>query len=208
MMRGFRAFHLLPFVAAAALAPSPAHAHLVDIRFGDFYGGALHLLTGLQYGLLLLALALFAGLHTPLKARWMLLAAPLGIGLGAAAALAFPGPQVTLWLTGALALLGVGTALQLRSSAPVLFALGTAIAALLGYENGLAMTDQTDTLLFISGLIGAAVVVVWLLTAVVARLSTRAAWVRIGFRTIGSWIAAVAIILMAFSVSGTPAVAG
>ena len=58
--------------AIACSLPSPALAHLVDMRLGDFHGAALHLTTGLQYVLLLVALSILAALHRPETGRWML----------------------------------------------------------------------------------------------------------------------------------------
>ena len=188
-----RAVALLCGLALAGL-PSPALAHLVDVRFGEFYGGALHLVTGLQYALLLVAL-------------WMLGAAPLGILIGAAAAVAVPGGSASLAVTVGVGVVALVAAAGHRLPTAGLIAVGAAAALLLGYENGLAITAQSDVLLFLSGLTMAGLVVVCLLTAGLHRLADLAAWPRIAMRAVASWIAAVSLILVALALQ-TPAQAG
>lgn len=201
-----RAVALLCGLALAGL-PSPALAHLVDVRFGEFYGGALHLVTGLQYALLLVALSILAALHRAETGRWMLGAAPLGILIGAAAAVAVPGGSASLAVTVGVGVVALVAAAGHRLPTAGLIAIGAAAALLLGYENGLAITAQSDVPLFLSGLTMAGLVVVCLLTAGLHRLADLAAWPRIAMRAVASWIAAVSLILVALALQA-PAQAG
>ena len=189
--------------AIACSLPSPALAHLVDMRLGDFHGAALHLTTGLQYVLLLVALSILAALHRPETGRWMLGAAPLGVLLGAALAVALPGLSVSWLTTSLIALVGLLAAIGRPLPLPALIATGTVGALVLGYENGLAITEQSDLPLFLSGLTVAALVVVCLLTAGLSRLSEIASWPRIALRAVGSWIAAASLILAALGLQAT-----
>lgn len=183
--------------------PSPAHAHLVDMRLGDFHGAALHIATGLQYALLLVALSILAALHQPETGRWMLGAAPLGVLLGAAMAVAAPGLSVPWLITVSVGLVGLLAAIGRHLPLPALIAVGTIGALVLGYENGLAITDQSDIPLFLSGLTVAALVVVCLLTAGLSRLANVTSWLRIALRAVGSWIAAASLILAALGLQAT-----
>ena len=66
----------------ALLLSTPAEAHIVASRLGDFYAGALHPLTGLVDVLLWAALGLLAGMQPPGRARWLVLLFPLGLLAG------------------------------------------------------------------------------------------------------------------------------
>lgn len=187
---------------ALMVFPTPAFAHLVDIRFGDFYGGAIHLLTGLQYALLLVALSILAALQDKTTGRWMLAVAPICMLLGAIIAMLAPHDGISVTVTVALGLLGLVVALGARLVPLTLMALGGLSAGLLGYENGLAITAQSDAILFLSGLTLATLVTVCLLTASLTRLVSLGRWAQIGLRAVGSWIAAVAFILVALAVNG------
>jgi hydrogenase/urease accessory protein HupE len=74
---------------------------------------------------------------------------------------------------------------------------GGLCAILLGYENGLAITTASDKPLFLMGLTVAALVVVCLVTAGLTQLRSIGKAIPIAMRAVGSWIAAVAIILFA-----------
>ena len=64
------------------LGVQPAGAHIIGARLGDFYGGALHPLTGLADVILWLALGMLAGMQTRLWSRWMVVAFPAGLLAG------------------------------------------------------------------------------------------------------------------------------
>ncbi len=74
------------FCVGSLSAPTPASAHLVGVEFGDFYAGALHLLSAPEHVVALVAIALVAALHPRDDARWALLALPIGFIIGALAA--------------------------------------------------------------------------------------------------------------------------
>ena len=68
-----RAMTRLLAVAVMVGMPAQAHAHLVNTRLGDFYGGMLHPLSGLEDVLAWFALAILAALQDP-RARWLVIA--------------------------------------------------------------------------------------------------------------------------------------
>ncbi len=194
---------------AVALLPVPASAHLVDLRFGDFYGGAYHLVSGLDYVLLLVALSLLAALQPRETGRWVLAGVPLGILAGGAAAALLLGRDVSaaLFVTGALAVVAILVALGRTLPMALLVLVSVVCAGILGFENGLAMTTQSDARLFVGGLVGVSILIVTLATAGLVQAMEWGDWARIAVRALGSWIAAVSLILMALAAAG-PSIAG
>lgn len=198
-------------VTAAALAaalmalPAPAHAHLVNTRFGDFYGGMLHPLSALDYALPWLALGLLAGMQAPRLARWMLLAFPLGIALGVAGSQLMPPPQGLLRGVNVLSFVVIGGLLALARPLPAapFIGLGLVFGFTQGWENALAITGATKPVLFFAGITTAGYLVVTLVTAATATLLRQADWVRIAVRAAGSWITAIGLLVVGVKLAGT-----
>lgn len=187
-----------------SICAMPAHAHLVDMRFGDFYGGALHLITGVQYALLLLSLSILAGQHPTSQARWALLIVPLGVLIGAASALILPGMSFTLALIVCLLCVGAVIASGYQTAFVFFACICSLSAVILGYENGLAAIAAQDTGLALSGLAAAALIAIGLMAATALTLGALGPWTKIAFRAIGSWIAAVSIIFLALNLTDQP----
>src|SRR5262249_19117849 len=78
--------------------PGVAQAHLIDTRLGDFYGGVLHPLSGFEYALPWLAVAILAGLQGTRHARWVFAVFPLGLLVGIGLYLAVPAFGFTAWV--------------------------------------------------------------------------------------------------------------
>lgn len=189
---------MILFALFVFLLPRPAHAHLVSARFGDFFGGALHVLSGLEHALVLLALGLLAGLQPREVGRWMLGAVPTGLAFGAAlAALGLSTISVQVIIVGSLVVLGGLTAGNARLPRAPLIALGLIAGAFVGYENGLALTDQLSASLFIAGVALTGLVVVTPVTATVAAGTDQASWATIAVRSVASWLTAVGLIMIA-----------
>lgn len=191
-----------------ALVPAPARAHLVDVRFGDFYGGALHVLTGLQYVLLLFALSFLAAVQPRETGRWMLFAAPVGMLIGGFLAVGSSLVSIPVLVTAGVVVAGMLTTLGRPLPAWGVICLGVVAAGILGFENGLAMTEQSTVYLFVFGLTAAALLVITLLTACLVLIADLGDWGRIGLRAIGSWIGAVSLMVMALSLAGPVRAAG
>ncbi|MBK8175661.1 MAG: HupE/UreJ family protein [Rhodospirillales bacterium] len=196
-MGGFVRIGLL---AVFLLAPAAAQAHLVSTRFGDFYGGAMHPLTAMEHALPWLAIGILAGMQGPRTGRWILLAFPLGLFVGAALAWFVPTePIVSQANIASFAVVGLLVAAAWPLPAPVLIAAGLVFGLTHGYENGTAMTPATNHLLFILGVTTVGWVFIALTTALTtAFLQSNVGWRRIGVRAVGSWIAAVGIMLIGF----------
>jgi urease accessory protein len=178
--------------------PADAHAHLVNTRLGDFYGGMLHPLSGLEDALAWLALAILAALQGPALARWLIAVFPLGLLVGSALALAVPGLPFMPGLGIALiAIVGVAVATAVTLPPVAFLALGATVALANGYQNGQAMTDATDHLLFIAGLTAVGYAFMTFVTAlVIAFVQGHGGWRQIVLRASGSWVAAIGIMTL------------
>ena len=190
-------------VAAIALLPAPAWAHLNSTGLGPVYDGAAHFLTSPEDLLAALALALWAGARGAghgrrtlfvLPSAW-LLASLLGMTMAAISGSALIS---AVWLLALGALLAIDLALPLR--------VATALAALLGLQrgflNGSGVEQSANGIVALIGLGSAVFVVVALAAALVVGL--RAAWARVAVRVIGSWIAASGLLLLGWSLRAHP----
>ena len=188
----------LPAIIAIAGMPTAAHAHLVDTRLGDFYGGALHPLTDFEQILPWIALAALAAFQGPQRARWMIVVFPLALLAGGAAALVLPSPPFAPILGISLvAITGLALAAAASLPLPVLLAITAVMGLLHGYQNGEAMVASTDQLLFLSGVTAIGYAVLTLVTGTaIAFLRGAGGWRPIALRASGSWVAAVGIMVL------------
>jgi hydrogenase/urease accessory protein HupE len=200
-MRSWRARCLIG--ALAVLFPTASQAHLVNTRLGDFYDGALHPMTGFEFALPWLALVILAALQGPVRGRWLILAFPIGLLLGAALSAWQPGlPFVQIVNVAAIAGIGLLVALAMPLPTPLFLALGFVVGLANGYENGEAMVYNTDRFLFICGVTAIGYVFATLALALISLfLDGREGWRAIALRAGGSWIAAVGIMVAGFQIS-------
>lgn len=185
----------------ALLLPGSACAHL-DIASNDLYAGMLHPLLHLASLLPMLALALWLSCCDS-TALWRLIPSYLSAALIGA---------MTGWLQpelinaeplliGLAALIGIATTIYRRlplwTSLPVVILTGL----LVGYDNiAKVSAELSDPLLFT---VGMALVLGLLMLHVTTLLYAREQlWIRTGARVLGSWIAAVALLMMALQFSG------
>jgi urease accessory protein len=189
---------VLACVGFAVGVPAQAHAHLVNTRLGDFYGGMLHPLTGIEDMLPWFALAILAALQGPQRARWLIVVFPLGLLAGAVLSVFLPALPISPVVgAGLIAVTGLAVATAIKLPLPLLVGLGTLIALLHGYHNGQAMAADTDPLLFIAGLTAVGYVYLALLTGIgIAFLEGAGGWRPITLRAGGSWAAAVGIMVL------------
>jgi urease accessory protein len=196
-MRGSRVRLLV--AAAALLASGAAQAHIIGGRLGDFYAGAAHPLTDLQDILLWLSLGGLAGSLGAAKARPLILLFPLGllagVGLHEATRLTLDGPLVAAALLVGLGLL---LAAQLHLPRALLAALAFGLALVCGASNAAAMTGETNATLFAAGVAAAGYATITLvaaLTVAFLEAAGSASWRRIALRALGSWIAAIGLMM-------------
>jgi urease accessory protein len=188
-------------VAAIALLPAPASAHLNSTGLGPVYDGVAHLFTSPEDLLAVLALALWSGGRGPSHGRQALFALPgawlLG-GLLGMTAPATPGSGLVsaVWLMALGALLAADLTVPLRAAG----ALAVVLGLQRGYVNGSGLVPVSTGLVAVLGIAAAVFVAVALAAAFAVQL--RAAWARIAVRVIGSWIAASGLLFLGWSMRG------
>ena len=198
---------------AAALATlaavTPAHAHLIGTRFGDFYAGAFHPITDLNDVLLWLALGLLAGSLQGERSRWLVLLFPLGLACGfvlsTSAGISFGGDATNATLISAL---GLALAAGARIPAPLLGIVGFSLGVTRGIANAAAVETATNLTLFGAGLACAGYATITLVMALVmffrrAEVGETTAWRGIALRALGGWIAAVGLMMIGFTYAGS-----
>ena len=186
----------------------PAAAHLVSTRFGELYGGLIHPLTALQHLVPWLGLGLLGGLLGSHTSKWVLLAFPLSVGTGALLAGTLPAAAAVGHLNlFSFVLLGLLVALAARLNRPMFISLAVMVGLSHGFANGTADLEAGPLLLYASGVLLAAYLLIATTTAVTHTLSQRTAWGTIAIRAAGSWIVAIGLVFSAYSLLSAELVA-
>ncbi len=184
-------------------AATSVEAHLVNTDLGPFYGGLVHPITALEHLLPLVALGLLAGQQGPATARRVLVLLPLGLAGGAwlsYARPAWPGIQSLNLLS--LLVLGLLVAVNWHLPTGMTEGLSLVVGVTHGAANGVAAAAAgVSRELFVAGLLTAGLALATLVPALV--LSLRAAWGQIVVRVVGSWIAAVGLLIVSFALRTT-----
>ena len=180
-------------------AATSAEAHLVNTDLGPFYGGLVHPITALEHLLPLVALGLLSGQQGPATARRVLVLLPLGLAGGAWLSYARPGwPGIQSLNLLSLLILGLLVAVNWHLPMGVTEGLSLIFGVTHGAANGAAAVGAgVSRDLFVVGLLTAAVVLATLVPALV--LSLRVAWGQVAVRVVGSWIAAVGLLIVSFA---------
>ena len=193
---------MIPIRSAASVflltVPGAAQAHLVNSGLGPFYDGALHLLMSPGDLLGLIAISLLAGLRGPKAGRWTVVALPVAWLVAGVVGLQTSLTVELVWLgTLSFLVLGVLVALDAKVSPVLLACLAAAYGGLHGLLNGstLAATGASTSTLF--GIVMAAWMLALLTTAAVVPL--RAMWSRTIVRVAGSWIVAVGMLMLGWT---------
>lgn len=182
----------------AILLPAMAQAHLVNTGLGPFYDGVTHLALTPDDLLLVVALGLLAGQRGAEVGRAVLFALPAAWLLG--------GMTGLVWSTGAafplLAWLSVMTSgLLIAADARTGFVASTALAVgfglLHGYLNGAALAQSSGGALMLGGIVTTVFVAVAFCAA--PAVAARASWTRVVVRVAGSWIAAISLLALGWS---------
>jgi hydrogenase/urease accessory protein HupE len=179
-----------------------AHAHLVAARFGEFYSGLLHPLTALDHAVPWLAIGLLAGWQGARAGRWMLLIFPgavlVGTLLAASGVSSGAAPMINL---ASFVVLGGLLALAAPLPLSLVLAFGVLFGLSHGDVNGLAAPAGGNTPLFALGVAAASYVVVALTAAATVAFISHAGWQRIALQAVGSWIAAIGIMMTGLALS-------
>jgi urease accessory protein len=182
-----------------SLGSTPADAHTLDDRYGPFLGSFLHPLTSMDHGLAFVALGLLGGQQA--RHWWrtvvsFLSGAAVGtsipwlIGLGGSAA------TLTTVNAASLVVLGGLVALGRPLPAPLSMVVAAVFGLSHGIENGMDMAPESRSLASVVGVLAAALFTGTPFAIAVAAL--RAAWLRTGVQVLGSWVAAIGLIMLGF----------
>ncbi len=179
--------------------PGAALAHLVTTGMGPVYDGIGHLLLTPEDLVPVIAVALYAGLRGKTQGRRALFFFPLAWMIGGFAGILvssapiFPVPVLSFLLLGAL------IASDLRLPDNIITAMVIAVGILHGFYNGIAMEGGPG----VSGLLGITSTL-FVLVAIVSAfvISLQASWTRVVVRVIGSWIAAIGILMLGWAAAG------
>ena len=187
------------WIAACLLAmPATSHAHLVTTGLGPFYDGVSHFALTPEDLLPALALALLAGQRGSRAGRLALALLPAVWLAGGLVGLALPGAPPAAALTAASFLVTGGLVAAEAPLAPAwIGGLAAALGLLHGYANGTAMAGAGSGFVALAGIVAALFVLVALAAAIVVAL--RAPWARVAVRVAGSWIAAVGLLVLGWS---------
>jgi len=184
--------------AALSLLPATSHAHLVNSGLGPFYDGVSHFALTPEDLLPALALALLAGQRGSRAGRLALFALPTAWLLGGLLGLVFPTIEsVTALTTVSFLALGGLVAAEARLQPEWVTALAVVVGLPHGYLNGAAMTQAKLGALGVVGIVSTLFVVVALAAAMV--VAVRVPWGRIAVRVAGSWIVAIGLLLLGWS---------
>lgn len=178
----------------ALAAASPAHAHLVETGFGDFYDGMAHLAVTPSDLLVVAAIALLAGQRGGRAARYTLFALPLAWLAGGVVGAYWPfATDLPLLTTLSFALVGALVALNLKVRDLGVAVLAIAAGALHGLVNGATMTPGSIDSLALAGVVSAIAFLTAIVSAEVKALPE--GWPRIVVRVAGSWIVATGVLM-------------
>ena len=186
-------------VLAATLGVIPsADAHLMNTGFGPFYDGLTHLFVTPEDLLPVIALAFLAGLRGPRFGRAVLFTLPLAWLVGNAAASSL-GSQGMLPVAEIILTIALGALLAADCPLPIVAVCGLAIllGLLHGTLNGSELPKTTSSSQISAGVAAALFVVVSLLAG--QATSLRVVWTRVAVRVVGSWIAAIGLLMLGWA---------
>jgi urease accessory protein len=179
-----------------AFAPSRAAAHLVTTGMGPVYDGIGHLLLTPEDLVPVLALAIYAGLRGAASGRRTMFLLPVAWFLGGFAGAGmnmmtgFPLPALSFFVFGGL------VAADLSMPPAVVTSLAIVLGLIHGFLNGAALREGAGTLGLI-GILAMLFVLVTLVSALVVSLKKQ--WARIAVRVLGSWIAAIGLLMFGWA---------
>jgi hydrogenase/urease accessory protein HupE len=175
---------------------------LVTTGLGPFYDGISHLLLSPDDLVPALALALLAGVNGPVVGRRMLFAlsaAWLGGGLLGALSRGSLIPAAALSVS--FLVLGLLIAWGRNLSPSAVSTLAVAVGLLHGWLNGVGIAQSGRELMALAGMVSATFVVAAIIASIA--LAFRSGWMRIAVRVAGSWVAAIGVLMLGWSLHAT-----
>ena len=183
------------------LVQERAEAHLVTTGLGPIYDGVSHVLMSPEDLVPLLALSLLAGMNGARAGKGSLFAVSIAWLAGGAAGFLFDGPVWPAAVTSlSFLVLGALAAADRPLSHGTVTGLAAVVGLLHGGMNGAGIAAAGREPLGLMG-IGATVFVVAALTSAMA-VPIRRPPLRIALRVVGSWVAAIGLLMLGWSVRG------
>jgi urease accessory protein len=188
----------IAMIAAACLVPMQAEAHLMNTGFGPFYDGLAHPLVTPEDLLPVVAMALLAGLGGPRAGRFALFVLPAAWLVGMSAGRVLSPQGAAIWLIPVVTVaLGALVAADRRPPLAFVAAGATLVGLVHGVQNGAGLAAARAG---ITGALGIGCTI-FVLAALVAGavVSLQKPWARILVRVAGSWIAAIGLLMLGWS---------
>lgn len=177
------------------IRPDAAIAHLVTTGLGPYYDGAVHLLLSPNDLLGLLVVTMLAGLQGIRTARWAVITLPTAwlaaglIGFYYYSSIDLPWMSVLSFM-----ILGVLVAVNVKLPNVFVSVLAGLFGILHGLLNGSALAAIGSGPRMIIGSVLMVLVIGLLGSAFTVAL--KSAWARIAIRVVGSWVAAVGMLML------------
>jgi urease accessory protein len=178
--------------------PAGADAHLVSTGFGPFYDEVTHLALSPDDLLAVLAIALLSGLCGVRHVRAVLFTLPTAwvvagwFGLQRMTEVSAPVASTLSFLV-----VGVLVTADRKWPWPLVAGLALGIGLLHGFLNGTAMAQAGGGTVALLGIATAVFVIVALVAGVA--VSLHATWARVAVRVVGSWIAAIGLLMLGWA---------
>ena len=184
--------------------PFILQAHMIDKKFGDFYGGMLHPLTALDniLPIITLSLLIITQKWTILSSQKELIIFWLSLLIGALSALFFKLPYIYHLNLSSLIIFGLLLALN-RKLPTILFWIIISIFGFThGFSNGeLINKSRVIFYYFIPGvLISITIVMLYIVGIGDLLLKQKKEWIEIAIRVIGSWMMTIGILVLALTI--------
>lgn len=171
-------------------------AHLVSTGAGPFYDGAAHFLITFEEILPVVSLAFYAGLNGKRASRLTAALLPAAWFIGGITGLyLLKVPQPFSWILMLFAGVLLASDRKFRESIVAFIMILSGLA--LGNFNGSAMADAGTGVMAVTGAVFSAAVVSVLGSALAVTLAS--GWTRIALRVAGSWLAAIALLALGWS---------
>ena len=194
---------LFAILVGAVLVPSRVEAHLVTTGLGPVYDGISHLFVSPDDLLPVITMGLLAGLNGVTAARRTLFALTGAWLIGGMAGLLTGSAAIPAGIAG-VSLLVIGGLTAADRPLPQAFVTSIAVAfgVVHGWLNGSAIAAAGRDGLGLVGIAAATFVLVTLAAALAVAVASRAAAARVAVRVAGSWVAAIGLLMIGWSLRG------
>lgn len=189
----------LVFCSAMLLVCDSAQAHGAIKGLNDFHAGIIHPVTELIHVLPLFVLGMLLGQHGLMRIETALWLFPLALGAGGGLAVIVPTAS-GIDAVNVVSLIMLGVLVASAKSLPnaLLMFLVIAFGLSHGYGNGTALADGMRKVMFIFGMVlSGFLVMTYGLIITEALLKKGPGWLSIAIRVLGSWGAAIGLLVLA-----------